>query len=60
MSSFQVVELTLFSRKLREFIARPIAMNHFHNVTMVTKTLRNLVSIIPCAHVLKPFLFRPR
>lgn len=49
MSCFQVVELTLFSRKLREFIARPIAMNHFYSVTMVTKTLRNLV-IVPCAH----------
>lgn len=49
MPSFRVLELTLFKRKLREFIARPIAMNHFRNVTMVTKTLRNLV-IIPCAH----------
>ena len=35
-------------RKLREFIAWTIAMNHFHNVTMVTKTLVNLV-IISCA-----------
>ena len=49
MSSFQVVELTLFKRKLREFIARPIVVNHFYSVTMVTKTLRNLVTV-PCAH----------
>ena len=48
MLSFQTVErkLKLTKPKLREFIAWTIAINHFHNVTKVTKTL----VIISCAH----------